>query len=111
MTVAINTNRRPPAGLSRTAANLKEPAVRQGFLAGMTIYRLAAAFGVTEDVMRRYVAEHRRSWHAFEHSGIREDERRTVVYARAVRDTGSYDVKPISVPRISMHRAAMEAQI
>lgn len=101
---------RQPVGLSRTAANLKEPAVRAGFLAGLTIARLASAFAVTEDVMRRYVAEHRRNWHALEHSGIREDERRTVVYARACRDTGSYDVRPVSVPRVTMHLKAMELQ-
>lgn len=103
-------NHRPPAGLSRTAANLKEPAVRAGYLAGLTIFRLAAAFAVTEDVMRAYVAQHRRNWEALENSGVREDDRRTVVYARIVRDTGNYNVRPISLPRVTMHVRAMEQQ-
>ncbi|MEY9196606.1 hypothetical protein ABIA16_001722 [Sinorhizobium fredii] len=103
-------NRMPPSGVARTAAHLKEPAVRAGYLAGMTIPRLALAFGVAEFVMRDYVAERRWGWNAAEHRGIREDARRTVVFTRASRDTGGYDIRPISVPRISMHVKAMEAR-
>ncbi|MBB4185853.1 hypothetical protein GGE07_002503 [Sinorhizobium terangae] len=103
-------NRLPPAGLSTSPALLKEPAVRQGYLSGMSIHRLAVAFGVAEYVMRDYVAARRWGWSAAEHRGIHEDERRTVIFTRASRDTGGYDVRPISVPRISMHVKALEAR-
>lgn len=103
-------NRMPPAGLATSTAFLKEPAVREGYLAGMTIPRLALAFGVAEYVMRDYVAERRWGWSAAEHRGIREDARRTVIFTRATRETGGYDVRPISVPRVTMHVKAMEAR-
>jgi len=100
----------PPAGLSTSTALLKEPAVRAGYLSGMTIPRLALTFGVTEYVMQDYVAERRWGWSAAEHRGIREDDRRSVVFTKATRETGGYDVRPISVPRITMHVRAMEAR-
>ncbi|OHV85922.1 hypothetical protein [Ensifer sp. LCM 4579] len=102
-------NHRPATGLATSQALLKEPAVRDGYLAGMTITRLAAAFGVAEFVMRDYVAERRWGWSAAAHRGIREDDRRTVIFTKAARETGGYDVRPISVPRVTMHVKAMAA--
>ncbi|RVJ75111.1 hypothetical protein [Sinorhizobium medicae] len=99
-----------PPGLSTSTALLKEPAVRAGYLSGMTIPRLALAFGVAEYVMQDYVAERRWGWNAAEHRGIHEDSRRTVVFVRASRETGGYEIRPISVPRISMHVRALEAR-
>ncbi|MDK1386335.1 hypothetical protein QN224_13045 [Sinorhizobium sp. 8-89] len=103
-------NPRPPAGLSTSPALLKEPAVREGFLAGMSIPRLALAFGVVEFVMRDYVAARRWGWNVADHRGIREDDRRTVIFTKAARDTGGYDIRPISVPRVTMHVRAMEVR-
>ncbi|RVQ01987.1 hypothetical protein [Sinorhizobium meliloti] len=111
MTVKLHVrNPVPPAGLSTSTALLKEPAVRAGYLSGMTIPRLALAFGVTEYVMQDYVAERRWGWSAAEHRGILEDDRRTVVFTRASRETGGYDIRPISVPRVTMHVRALEAR-
>ncbi|MDE4558429.1 hypothetical protein LOF24_10175 [Sinorhizobium meliloti SM11] len=100
----------PPAGLSTSTALLKEPAVRAGYLSGMTIPRLALAFGVAEYVMQDYVAERRWGWSAAEYRGIHEDARRTVIFTRASRETGGYEIRPISVPRISMHVRALDAR-
>lgn len=96
-----------PSGLT---ALLKEPAVRAGYLSGMTVPRLALAFGVAEYVMQDYVAERCWGWNAAEHRGIHEDGRRTVVFTRASRETGGYDIRPISVPRITMHVRALAAR-
>lgn len=100
--------RRSRAGLSNSPAMLKEPAVRAGFLAGMTIVRLADAFGVMDHVMLDYVNARREQWRAADKRGIREDARRTVVFTRASRESGGYDIRPISLPRITMHVKALD---
>ncbi|MDX0563340.1 hypothetical protein GOL81_09305 [Sinorhizobium medicae] len=112
MTVKLHVrNPVPPAGLSTSTALLKEPSVRAGYLSGMTAPRLALAFGVAEYVMEDYLAERRCGWSAAEHRGIHEDGRRTVVFTKASRETGGHDIRPISVPRITMHVKALEARV
>lgn len=100
--------RRSRAGLSNSPAMLKEPAVRAGFLAGMTIVRLAETFGVMDHVMHDYVYARCEQWRASAKRGIREDERRVVVFARQGGEFGGYDVRPISLPRITMHVKALD---
>lgn len=102
------TDIRPRANLATSPALLKEPAVRAGFLAGMSVPRLADAFGVTRYVMQDYVAARREQWRAADKRGIREDARRTVVFTRASRESGGYDIRPISLPRITMHVRALD---
>ncbi|WP_245298357.1 hypothetical protein [Sinorhizobium sp. A49] len=100
MTKQLNTVRthRPRFALKTTTAHLNRAAVQRGFLAGVTIPRLADAFGVTEFAMAELVAEHRQEWRAAEHRGIQEDDRRVVIFTRASRETGGVDVPHLSAP-------------
>jgi hypothetical protein len=97
-----------PVGHDAATRHQRASAVPVAALRGHDL--TVAERSVTEYVMQHYVAERRWGWSAAEHRGIREDDRRSVVFTKATRETGGYDVRPISVPRITMHVRALEAR-
>lgn len=82
--------------------------LRQLVIQGQQNREIAHAFGFTVEQIELYLRARRPRWQAEDLRARREDARRIVVLRKTDRETGGFDLRPISLPRISMHVAALE---
>lgn len=86
--------------------------IRRMVIEGRTAKEIAAVFATGVRDVENYLRDRKWRWTNLHNEGrIEFLPEKTVIYRHRSRKDGGFDIRPFSVPAISMHRAELEARL